>query len=57
MAWDFKVTSHNPCPQADSGSDVPIAELPGVPKLGTEYFPGFGFVMRNGFPHVDETYI
>jgi hypothetical protein len=30
---------------------------PAQPALGSEAFPGYGFVMRNGFPRADEAYV
>ena len=30
---------------------------PEQPTLGSERFPGYGFVMRNGFPRHDETFL
>ena len=30
---------------------------PLAPPLGSAHFPGFGFVMRNGFPRADEAYL
>ena len=30
---------------------------PAAPTLGSEAFPGYGFVMRNGFPRPDEAYV
>ena len=35
--------------------DPGLEPLP--PALGTENFPGFGVVMRNGFPRQDEAYL
>ncbi|MHB9133749.1 MAG: hypothetical protein ACYDBB_22015 [Armatimonadota bacterium] len=57
LAWGLKMTRHNPGPQADSNSEVPAAELNTAPKLGSEHIPGFGVIMRNGFPRVDENYL
>ena len=35
--------------------DVGLEPL--VPKLASEHFPGYGFVMRHGFPRADEAYL
>lgn len=57
LAWGVKESNNALGGHSDSNFklfDVGFEPVP--PKLGTENFPGFGFVMRNGFPAADEAF-
>jgi hypothetical protein len=58
LAWGLKESGNNLGQHADASYkmvDPGLEPLP--PALGTENFPGFGVVMRNGFPRQDEAYL
>jgi hypothetical protein len=58
LAWGLKESGNNLGQHADASSkmvDPGLEPLP--PSLGTANFPGFGVVMRNGFPRQDEAYL
>ena len=58
LAWGVKESNNYLGGHADSGFklfDVGLEPL--QPELGSEHFPGYGFVFRNGFPRRDEAYV
>lgn len=56
LMWGIRESSHPGAEQPASMYFDPGAKMT-VPDLHSEYFPGCGFVMRNGFPERDETYL
>lgn len=58
LAWGLKESGSNLGQHADASYKMldPGVE-PLAPTLASAHFPGFGFVMRNGFPRQDEAYL
>ncbi len=58
LAWGLKESGNNLGGHADASYKMLDPGLePLAPTLDTANFPGFGFVMRNGFPRQDESYL
>ena len=58
LAWGLKESGNMLGGHADGSYKMVDPGLePLVPELGSIHFPGFGFVMRNGFPRQDEAYL
>ena len=58
LAWGMKESDNQLGGHSDPCYKLVDPGMPTVePKLGTERFPGFGFVMRNGFPRHDEAFV
>ena len=58
LAWGLKESGNNLGQHADASYKMVDPGLePATPALGTAHYPGFGFVMRNGFPRQDEAYL
>ncbi len=56
LAWGVRESRSGAAQEAASLLFDPESEVT-PPALASEYFPGCGFVMRNGFPARDETYV
>ncbi len=58
LAWGLKESGNKLGGHADASYKMVDPGLePLAPELGSSHFPGFGFVMRNGFPRQDEAYL
>jgi hypothetical protein len=58
LAWGVKESDNDLGGHADSAFKLfDVGFEPLLPKLASEHFPGYGFVMRNGFPRRDEAYV
>jgi hypothetical protein len=58
LAWGVKESNNDLGGHADSAFKLfDVGFEPMQPKLASEYLSGYGFVMRNGFPRRDETYV
>ena len=58
LAWGVKESNNDLGGHSDSAFKLFDVGLDAVqPKLASEHFPGYGFVMRNGFPRNDETFV
>ncbi|MFI5379433.1 MAG: hypothetical protein ACHRHE_09060 [Tepidisphaerales bacterium] len=58
LAWGVKESANDLGGHSDSAFKLFDVGLDSVqPTLGSEHFPGYGFVMRSGFPRNDEAYV
>ena len=58
LAWGVKESNNDLGGHSDSAFKLyDVGFEPIQPQLGSENFPGYGFVMRNGFPRHDEAYV
>jgi len=58
LAWGVKESDNDLGGHSDSAFKLfDVGLEPVEPKLVSEHFPGYGLVMRNGFPRRDETYV
>ncbi len=58
LAWGLQESGNQLGGHADASFKMVDPGLePLVPPLGSVHLPGFGFVMRNGFPRRDEAYL
>lgn len=58
LAWGVRECNNDLGGHSDSAFklfDVGVAPL--EPALGSAHYPGYGFVMRNGFPRADEAHL
>lgn len=58
LAWGVKESNNDLGGHSDSAFKLfDVGFDPVEPRLGSELFPGYGFVMRNGFPRADEAHV
>ena len=58
LAWGVSQSGNDLGGHADSAFKLfDVGFQAAQPALGSEHFPGYGVVMRNGFPRRDETYV
>ena len=58
LAWGVAESNNDLGGHSDSAFKLfDVGFKPVQPKLGSELFDGYGFVMRNGFPRNDEAYL
>ena len=58
LAWGVRESNNDLGGHSDSAFKLfDVGFKPVQPKLATELFDGYGFVMRNGFPRKDEAYL
>jgi hypothetical protein len=58
LAWGVKESNNDLGGHSDSAFKLFEVGFEGAaPQLGSEHLPGYGFIMRNGFPRRDEAHV